>query len=143
MGAWGTGILDDDTAMDTLDELREMADPRPFMREAFNTVLAADYVDYDAGHAALVSAAIIALATKARPLPGIENVGDDEETAANWLDGLSQLDFSLLMAPASEACLKVADGPSELKELWTEDESDGSVWQDQGRELAKALSPGN
>jgi hypothetical protein len=137
MGAWGTGILDDDMALDTLDELRGLPDPRPFMQGAFEAAGRAEYIDYDDGHAVLVSAAIIALVARGRPLAGLVADDDDAETQA-WVDSLSSLDFSSLVQPAATATLKVVDGESELRELWTEVD-DGAAWQAQGRELAGSL----
>jgi Domain of unknown function (DUF4259) len=140
MGAWGTGILDDDTALDALDELRAAPDPHLFVRQAIDTALGADYVDYEAGHAALVSAAIIALVTKGRPLPGLEDMDESEVSVEDWIDELNQIDFGPLMAPAAQACLRVVEGPSELMELWLENDTDGNDWQEQGRELARILT---
>jgi hypothetical protein len=140
MGAWGTGILDDDTALDALDELRAAPDPHLFMRQAIDTALGADHVDYEAGHAALVSAAIIALVTKGHPLPGLEDMDESEVSIEDWIDELNQIDFGPLMTPAAQACLRVVEGPSELKELWLENDADGNDWQGQGRELARILT---
>lgn len=44
------------------------------------------------------------------------------------------------MTPAAQACLRVVEGPSELKELWLENDADGNDWQGQGRELARILT---
>ena len=59
MGAWDYGVFDDDTAYDALDDLKESANIVIDMEKYFNEVIKTDYVDYDKGHYALVSAAVI------------------------------------------------------------------------------------
>ena len=126
MGAWGAGLLEDDTALDFLEqELLPLADPRPAMEAAFRAVLEAKYVDYDMGHGALVSAAVIRAALRGEPLKGM---GEEGESEAVWLEGLSSLNFSSLRPLAAQACRRVATEPSELCELWAENDELFEDW---------------
>ena len=58
MGAWGTGIFDDDTALDFLNEVADSKNPLKIMKQALEQVRTAEYVEYDAGQGVLVTAAI-------------------------------------------------------------------------------------
>lgn len=139
MGAWAAGILDDDTAMDVLDELKSLPDPRPWMAQAFRNALNAGTVDYEAGHAALVSAALIAHVSAGLELEGLEDLDDNGEVQA-WVDGLHDLDFSALGRNAADACDKVIRGDSELRELWAENEALFPQWEAQGVAVVQALT---
>jgi hypothetical protein len=46
MGAWGTGIFDDDTAMDFLNELTDSGNPLQLMKNALKEAQDAEYVEY-------------------------------------------------------------------------------------------------
>ena len=125
MGAWGAGVLEDDTALDFIEEqLIPQADPRVVMREAFEAAMSADYVDYEMGHAVLVSAAAIRAALFGEALEE-----DEQEEWTEWRNGLSSLDFSQLKPLAAQACLRVCADQSELCELWSENEDLFPDWK--------------
>jgi hypothetical protein len=135
MGAWGVTIFEDDSALDFLDEqLLPHSDPRAVMRAAFESAIGADYLDYEAGHAVLVSAAAIQAAISGQPL-----VEDEPEDWAMWRKGLAELDFSQLCEIGSAACLRVCGGASELHELWAENEELFSAWKSGVETLAANL----
>lgn len=135
MGAWGAKVFEDDTALDFLEErLIPQADPRKVMQKAFETALAANYVDYDAGQAVLASAAVILSVKNRQPL-------DDDETEARiaWREKLAALDFSSLAELGSKACSRVCGESSELRELWEEDAELLSAWIGNVEALARDL----
>ncbi|MBX3695844.1 MAG: DUF4259 domain-containing protein [Steroidobacteraceae bacterium] len=135
MGAWGVGILDDDAALDFIEEqLIPHQDPRTVMLEAFEAALAADYVDYEMGHAVLVSAAAIRAAQSGRELEA-----DEQEEWTAWRAGLSDLDFSRLRPLAAKACLRVCADQSELYELWVENEELFPQWKAGVTSLATSI----
>ncbi|HET6431113.1 DUF4259 domain-containing protein [Dyella sp.] len=136
MGAWGTAVFEDDTALDFMDEqLVPATDPRRVMREAFEAALAAEYVDYEAGHAVLVSAAAMQALFRGAPLH------DDEPDAwAAWRRANARLDVSNLGPLAGKACLKVAGPASELHELWAENEALFPAWRAGVETLASAVA---
>ena len=140
MGAWAEGILDDDTALDILDELKELPDPRTRMQQAFDQAVQDGQVEYDDGHAALVSAALIAHVAAGHDLDGLDDLGEQDEDTASWIGGLRQLDFSSLKGAAAAACDKVIHGDSELRELWAENEELFPAWTAQGEAIIAALS---
>lgn len=135
MGAWGAGILEDDTALDFIEEqLIPTRDPRAVMREAFEAALSADYVDYEMGHAVLVSAAAIRAAQSGQALEE-----DEAQEWSQWREGLSGLDFSQLTPLAAQACLRVCAEQSELCELWSENEELFPEWKTGITSLAATL----
>lgn len=138
MGAWAARVFDDDTALDFLEErLIPQADPRGVMRKAFERVLAADYVDYDAGQAVLASAAVIVSVWSGQAL-------DDEENDARiaWRAQLAKLDFAALADLGAKACLRLCGASSELRELWEEDSHLLAPWIRQVESLAASLQQG-
>ncbi|ULU24606.1 DUF4259 domain-containing protein [Dyella terrae] len=135
MGSWSAKVFEDDSALDFLEEqLIPQADPRVVMRKAFETALAADYLEYDAGQAVLASAAVIVAAKGGQPL-------DDDETEARiaWRERLAKLDFSSLVELGSKACLRVCGESSELRELWEDDEGLFTAWIRNVESLAEGL----
>lgn len=138
MGAWGAKVFEDDSALDFLEErLIPPADPRLVMRKAFETALAADYLEYDGGQAVLASAAVIISVQSGEPL-------DDDETEARiaWRARLAELDFSSLIDLASKACRRVCGDSSELRELWEEDEDLLAAWIRNVESLTVSLKRG-
>jgi hypothetical protein len=59
MGAWGTAVFSDDSGLDSLEAPVSSKPPIKYMRKAFDTALASKYLEYDAAHAVVVSAAVM------------------------------------------------------------------------------------
>lgn len=135
MGAWGAGVFEDDTALDFMEgELLPAADPRNVIRAAFETAVAVDYVDYEAGQAVLASAAAMRSLRLGHPF---EEEEADEWT--RWREANARLDLSDLSALASQACRKVASDASELNTLWSENEELYPQWKAGVESLAAAV----
>lgn len=125
MGAWGTGIFEDDTALDALAGLRDDDDPLAAMRQAFESAREADYLDYDGACAALVGAAIVDAAGRRASLG---EVGDEDGLDA-WIGSLDRKRVVALSGFAADALAKVLSDASELRELWSENETDFPAWK--------------
>ena len=124
MGAWNYGVFDDDTAYDALDDLKASKDIIKDMEKYFDAVIGAEYVDYDEGHYALVSAAVI---------DSVLNETEyrcDGEDYFEWIKTLKPFDFAPLKQKAIAAIDAVLSDNSELKELWLENEELYSAWQE-------------
>jgi hypothetical protein len=134
MGAWGTGILEDDSACDFLDGLARAPAPFAAMAEALEGAMRAEYLEYDEGQAALVSAAVIDAVSRGAALEGV----DDDAVA--WLAGLDAGQARPLRGAAAGACRRLLGAGSELRELWSENEEDFPAWQAQIEGLAGRLS---
>lgn len=112
MGAWGTGIWENDDAMDWAGDLRDSAEPASFALEAFATVAEAmreeAHVELDVASAAIAAAAWLASAVGGPALPA-----DDDMPAAGPV--------SAAQAAAALAAVALATGESsEWRELWDE-----------------------
>lgn len=132
MGAWGTGIFDDDTALDTLDELQE-ANVLEFIETAFSEAKESEYLDYDQCISVLVSGAIIDYILNSTKF--FEE--DDEYT--EWFESLEDLEVVHLKGDAVKALELVISDRSELNELWSENEQDYSKWKDNITSMIKRI----
>lgn len=135
MGAWGTNVFEDDTALDFLEEeLLPALDPHRVMKAAFESAVAADYLEYDAAQAVLVCAAVM------RALVcGLALQNGEPEDWTTWRAANAQLSLSDLSALASQACRRVASEGSELNELWSENEELYPQWKSGIESLAAAV----
>jgi len=113
MGAWGEGVLENDTALDWLGELEEQPQIQTITIALSEAANETDYLDADLGCEALVAAELVAYALGRTPSEPQERL----TTLAAELDGLRE-HASL----AAQAVAVVADAErSELTDLWTED----------------------
>lgn len=111
MGAWGYAVFDDDTAYDALDDLMASSEIMDDMERYFDEVIQAEYVGYDEGHYALVSAAVMDSVINDIPHRC------DEDTYFEWTKSLRSLDLTPLRQKAVKAIDAVISNHSELKEL--------------------------
>lgn len=123
MGAWDTGIFDDDTALDVLASLA-LADPMEQINEWYDNVQDTDYLEYTDGQCVLVSGAVIdaALNGTVYPCP-------DEETLAAVVATVKQNAPAALKHTAVANLQRVLGEGSELRELWEENEELYPAWR--------------
>jgi Domain of unknown function (DUF4259) len=117
-----------------MEVLLALPDPRDWMKQAFDTALAADYLDADDAGAALVSATVIKAALQHEPLRERQS---EQWTA--WQASIARLDMSTLKAPGAKACRRILADNSELRELWSENAKLFQIWQNNVTEVALAL----
>ena len=133
MGAWDFAVFDDDTAYDVLDDLKESSDISKDMEKYFDDVIEADYVEYEEGYYALVSAAV---------LDSVVNDTQyrcDDEDYFEWIKSLKKIDLTSLQSKAIKAIDVIISDKSELKELWEENEELYSSWREDKRSIQKRL----
>ncbi|WP_195985578.1 DUF4259 domain-containing protein [Clostridium sp. D33t1_170424_F3] len=133
MGAWNYAVFDDDTAYDALDDIMASSNIIADMEWYFDAVIHAEYVDYDEGHYALVSAAVIDSA-----INGTHHRCDVDHYF-KWTESLTHLDFSSLKQKAIKAIDAVLSNNSELKELWEENEELYPLWRKDKRSIQEKL----
>ncbi|HET7461472.1 MAG TPA: DUF4259 domain-containing protein [Longimicrobium sp.] len=116
MGAWGTGVFDNDDALDWFDELERRGTEA--IRVALQSLPGADdYIEGPQASQALAAAEIVA-AARARPaadLPG---------EATDWVQANSGYVGDELVDLAIDAVTRIRED-SELKDLWEEGDSIG------------------
>lgn len=133
MGAWNYGVFDDDTAYDALSDLKASAEMIADMEKYFDAVIGAEYVDYDEGHYALVSAAVIDSVINDIPHRC------DEDDYFEWTKSLKHLDFSPVKQKAVQAIDAVLSDNSELRELWEENAELYGAWREDKLSIQKRL----
>lgn len=135
MGAWGTGIFDNDTACDWAYELEEASD-LSLIESALDKVLnvGAEYLDASEAEEALAAAEAIAR------LKGNWGIRESyTETMDKWVETTRLTPPQALIEKALRAIERVLSGPSELLELWSES-GDGAAWEESVKDLCKRLS---
>jgi hypothetical protein len=137
MGAWGTGIFDDDTAYDFADEIK--ADPRSFFCTSFSNAIEADYLEYDACHAVTVSAAYIDNLLNGTTYRTDSHEEADESNVNRFRSLRGDLEVADLKAHAVEALAKVIGDKSELDELWRGNEELYPSWRKNIEDLIARL----
>ena len=134
MGAWGTGIFDDDTAMDFLNELTQSKDPLKVMKRALEDARQAKYLEYDGGQSALVTAAIADTI-----LNGTQHA-DGLVELDTFMAKHKSIDVSSLRRLASAAVRQILSEGSELRDLWAENVDDYPNWRENLESLASRLT---
>jgi Domain of unknown function (DUF4259) len=119
MGAWGEGVLENDTALNWLGDLEEQPQIQTVTIALSDAAGEDDYLDASLGCEALVAAELVAYALGRPPSEPEERL----TALAEDLDGLR--DHAGLAARAVQV---IADADhSELTDLWTED-GPNSTW---------------
>ncbi len=131
MGAWGTGMFDNDDAADWAYELDEAVDLTP-VREALAAATDGDgYLERPEGACAVAAAAVLA-ATFDGDLRGLpERVGE-------WVDGQPGTSTTGDARLALDALVRVISEDSELAELWR-DSPDAAEWAQGIERLGRRL----
>lgn len=121
MGAWGTGIFDDDTALDAIEEAIDST-AADFLQQALLTDDDEEYLEYDRAHQIIIAGVILDFLLNG-------TVYDhNDETFEQWLaqqskDGVDQF------KPAVLAGLKIVlSEQSELNQLWQENNMEYPNW---------------
>jgi Domain of unknown function (DUF4259) len=129
MGAWSTGIFDNDSAMDWIYEFSDNPSLQVLHTTFENIINNDDFIDSDDGSAALVAAEVLAaiLGKKSAEYP------EDIEVFTKLIPDPNLVNKGLL------AISRVAESnQSELKQLWQES-GDDLDWQNQIKDLQKRL----
>lgn len=133
MGAWNYGVFDDDTSYDALEDLMVSKDIMKDMEQYFDDVITNEYIEYDDGQYAIVSAAIIDTI-----LNGTEQRCDDD-SYIRWMESIKVLDVQPLKSKAVRALEAVLSDQSELKALWEDNEELYSSWREDKLSIIKRL----
>jgi hypothetical protein len=122
VGAWGTGIYDNDDAADWSADVSDRGIAA--VEDAIDAVLDAGYVEAPEGSCALAAADVVARLVSGR--------GEDSpycEGVTAWIATNPGPPPSELVARATRAVDRVGSDGSELSELWSENTSEVAGWQ--------------
>jgi hypothetical protein len=134
MGAWGTGIFDNDTASDWAHDLKETSD-LSLIESTLDKVLkvGAEYLDASEAEEALAAAETVAR------LKGNWGIRDSyNEIMDKWVETTRITPPQALIEKAIRAIERVLSGPSELLELWGEVEG-FIAWEESVKDLSRRL----
>jgi hypothetical protein len=134
MGAWGTGIFDNDNACDWAHDLKETSD-LSLIESALDKVLkvGAEYLDASEAVEALAAAETVAR------LKGNWGIRDSyTEIMDKWVETTRLTPPQALIEKALRGIERVLSGPSELLELWGETE-EFIAWEESVKDLRKRL----
>jgi hypothetical protein len=134
MGAWGTGIFDNDTACDWAYDLNETSD-LSLIESALDRVLNVDaeYLDASEAEEALAAAETVA---RLKGNWGIRN--SYTEKMDKWVETARLTPPQALIEKALRGVERVLSGPSELLELWSEGE-EFTAWEESVKDLSRRL----
>ncbi|MGE5396984.1 MAG: DUF4259 domain-containing protein [Chitinophagales bacterium] len=142
MGAWGSGVFENDSALDWLDEVIEsnsldkiLQPLKRVINSRSRTILGIfhtknNYLEEPLGSEALAASEIIAALLKC---PG-SNISEELN---DWVEK-SSLKVNINTAALAAEAVKIVKADSELKELWEESDS-YSEWLDVVNDLEKRL----
>src|SRR5262249_38028399 len=134
MGAWGTGIFDNDTACDWAYDLKETSD-LSLIESALDNVLkvGAEYLYASEAVEALAAAETVA---RLKGNWGIRN--SYTEKMDKWVETTRLTPPQALIEKALRGIERVLSGPSELLELWGEGE-EFTAWEESVKDLSRRL----
>ena len=144
MGAWDFGVFDDDTAYDVMDELKDNPDIEAYLENAFDTAIAADYLDYDEGIAVSVCGAVLdsILNGTGYRFDGFNGSGDEEGDVQymKWTNEHKGVNAARLKEKAVAALRRFIHPDSELYELWSDNEELFPKWKESIEQMICRLS---
>jgi Domain of unknown function (DUF4259) len=144
MGAWGTGVFENDGAADFAWEIAEGG--LPVIEKVFDRVLAASESYLEHGDEAIAAAEVVAKLSGRGPSPlddlhEIEDDGepDEELTLGKWIASVKAPPSEELVEKARRAVARVLTEPSELLDLWR-DTKHFEEWKRVVEDLARRLA---
>ena len=144
MGAWGTGVFENDGAADFAWEIAEGG--LPVIEKVFDRVLAAGESYLEDGDEAIAAAEVVAKLSGRGPSPlddlhEIEDDGepDEELTLGKWIASAKAPPNEELVEKARRVVARVLTGPTELVDLWR-DSKHFEEWKRVVDNLAKRLA---
>jgi hypothetical protein len=121
MGAWGTGIFEDDSMLDWLFDLEDANKPVAFLAECLD-IDGIDYLEYDNCAGVLGASAIIDGLLNGAP-------ADSPESMMEWIASHKSLKVAKLVPNAIASLDAVISENSELNELWSENQELYPKWK--------------
>jgi len=132
MGAWGTGLFEDDTSQDLVSDVLD-TDAKSFVKNS-SAYACADYLDYDQCQEIIISGVI---------LDSILNDSQYEvpdEAFYEWISTQDSEGLDALKGDIISGLKLVISEKSELNELWQENEEDYPAWKKNIENLIANLS---
>ncbi|MDK8189265.1 DUF4259 domain-containing protein [Paenibacillus sp. UMB7766-LJ446] len=136
MGAWGTGIFENDDVLDWKLDLFD-TDDMELIEETIEEVLEEEYIESDLASNALGAIEILA-ALQGSPGKEILNKQSDTEDLYDWINTHKGKGKGKELISKAKRAVKKIKKDSELKELWEESE-EYLIWLNAINDLEKRL----
>jgi hypothetical protein len=133
MGAWGSGIYENDDAADWTAEFADLG--LEAVEAALDVALGTDYLESPEGACALAAADVVARLVSGR--------GEDSpycEDVVAWVQANRITPSAALVEKARAAVSRVRGADSELAELWSEDPASSGEWSATIADVEERLS---
>lgn len=134
MGAWGTGIFENDDVLDWKADLLD-SDDIELIEETIEEVLEEEYIESDLASNALGAIEILA-ALQGKPGQEILNSQSNTEDLYEWIDAHKGKGKNLIFK--AKRAIKKIKKDSELQELW-EESGEYSSWLNTLNDLESRL----
>jgi hypothetical protein len=126
MGAWGTGLYENDAAREWAERLRHATDGLDFIEDALREVMMSAYIDAAVGERGLVAADVVARIRRSGEGGDLSTYAED---AMAWLKANPHADADMLVMTAQDAVDRVIGEDSELPVIWAQaGDADLAMW---------------
>ncbi|MGA9671317.1 MAG: DUF4259 domain-containing protein [Terracidiphilus sp.] len=134
MGAWGSGIFDNDGALDYVGDVVSESGLSQ-IEATLDHILSVkqEYLEAPDSENALVAAEILAR------LQGHGNGEESTDELEQWIEKTKILPTRDLLEKARKSVIRILTEPSELLELWNDAGKDGNEWKACVENLASRL----
>lgn len=137
MGAWGTGIYENDSARDWAERLKDSDDGLDLVEDTLREVMMTAYIDATVGERGLVAADVVARVRRGGDGGDLSTYAED---VIAWLKQNPRADADMLLMTALDVVERITGDDSELVVLWNESgEFDFNMWRDTVAELQLRL----
>lgn len=122
MGTWDTGIFDDDTALDAMEQAMDTT-TQDFIAQVTSIISDDEYLDFERAHQLIIAAAIVDHLLNGSPY------AHNDEDFESWLKQQSTVGLPEFKPALLTGLHRVLSDQCELNELWQENSVEYPVWR--------------
>ena len=122
MGTWDTGIFDDDTALDAMEQAMDTT-AQDFIAQVTSIISDDEYLDFERAHQLIIAAAIVDHLLNGSPY------AHNDEGFESWLEQQSTAGLPDFKPALLTGLHRVLSDQCELNELWQENSVEYPVWR--------------
>lgn len=122
MGTWDTGIFDDDTALDAMEQAMDTT-AQDFIAQVTSIISDDEYLDFERAHQLIIAAAIVDHLLNGSPYT------HNDEGFESWLEQQSTAGLPEFKPALLTGLHRVLSDQCELNELWQENSVEYPVWR--------------
>lgn len=122
MGTWDTGIFDDDTTLDAMEQAMDTT-AQDFIAQVTSIISDEEYLDFERAHQLIIAAAIVDHLLNGSPY------AHNDEGFESWLEQQSTAGLPEFKPALLTGLHWVLSDQCELNELWQENSVEYPVWR--------------